>query len=255
MDNNDNTINNIQNENQDTITGPQNFDSSTYNGPQIDPNYKAPRYSAPRPKKPESSNLGKWAFALSLIGCTSIIGAILAIVDLSKKDGKKKDYAIGALCVCGVYLVIFMVGRNKRNRHTDSYETAVSTEAPADDTSSSETTELVSNDEVNQVSSESNTASTEASTESSGVSSDFKEMMDAYEAFIDEYIEFMELYNQNPSDTELMTQYLDYMTKYNEYMTTISNLKNDDMTDEELAYYLEVTNRCSQKLIQAGMSY
>ena len=80
-------------------------------------------------------------------------------------------------------------------------------------------------------------------------------MMDAYEAFIDEYIEFMELYNQNPSDTELMTQYLDYMTKYNEYMTTISNLKNDDMTDEELAYYLEVTNRCSQKLIQAGMSY
>ena len=67
MDNNDNTINNIQNENQDTITGPQNFDSSTYNGPQIDPNYKAPRYSAPRPKKPESSNLGKWAFALSLI--------------------------------------------------------------------------------------------------------------------------------------------------------------------------------------------
>ncbi len=128
-----NNVNNPENSNSETkglgITGPQNFDTKEYTSPYIDPNYKPPR-----PKKAESSNLGKWAFALSLLGCTTIIGAILAIVDISKKDGKKKDYAIGALCVCGIYFIVFAVGKIKKTNTRNTNETVTSTQVPGDDT-------------------------------------------------------------------------------------------------------------------------
>ena len=88
----------------------------------------------------------------------------------------------------------------------------------------------------------------------SSVGSDFKEVMDEYEAFMDEYIEFMQTYNQNPTDAELMSQYMDVMAEYSSYSVKIASLKNDELTDEELAYYIEVTNRVSQKLLNAGLS-
>ena len=71
---------------------------------------------------------------------------------------------------------------------------------------------------------------------------------------MDEYIEFMETYNQNPTDAELMSQYMDVMTEYSEYAVKISNLKDDELTDDEMAYYIEVTNRVNQKLLNAGLS-
>ncbi len=88
-----------------------------------------------------------------------------------------------------------------------------------------------------------------------GVSDDFKAMMDAYEEFIDEYIAFMNKYNQNPSDMELMSEYFDFMTKYAEYADKIAKLEDSEMTDEEAAYYLEVTTRVANKLAQASLSY
>ena len=143
-----NNANDPENSNSETkglgITGPQNFDTKEYTSPYIDPNYKPPR-----PKKAESSNLGKWAFTLSLLGCTTIIGAILAIVDISKKDGKKKDYAIGALCVCGIYFIVFAVGKIKKTNTRNTNETVTSTQVPGDDT--------ISVDEVAEVTTEATT--------------------------------------------------------------------------------------------------
>ena len=143
-----NNANDPENSNSETkglgITGPQNFDTKEYTSPYIDPNYKPPR-----PKKAESSNLGKWAFALSLLGCTTIIGAILAIVDISKKDGKKKDYAIGALCVCGIYFIVFAVGKIKKTNTRNTNETVTSTQVPGDDT--------ISTDDVAEVTTEATT--------------------------------------------------------------------------------------------------
>ena len=39
----------------------------------------------------KNSGLVVAALVLSIIGCTSLIGLILAIVDLTKKDGRKKN--------------------------------------------------------------------------------------------------------------------------------------------------------------------
>ncbi|MCR5214987.1 MAG: hypothetical protein K6E10_11280 [Eubacterium sp.] len=90
--------------------------------------------------------------------------------------------------------------------------------------------------------------------ESTGISEDFKAMMDSYEEFMDQYIEFMTEYNNNPTDTELLGQYFDMLTKYTEYAQAITELEESEMTDEEAAYYLEVTTRVSKKLLNASLS-
>lgn len=59
------------------------------------------------PKK--NSGLGIAALILSIIGCTFIIGAILAIIDLCIKDGKKKTFSIISIIFCGIWFFIFIL--------------------------------------------------------------------------------------------------------------------------------------------------
>ena len=51
------------------------------------------------------SGLSIAAFVLSLIGCLSIVGLILGIVDLTKRDGRKKGLSIAAVVVGALMLV------------------------------------------------------------------------------------------------------------------------------------------------------
>ncbi len=86
----------------------------------------------------------------------------------------------------------------------------------------------------------------------SGLRSDFKAAMDSYEAFVDEYVTFMEKYNNNPSDVGLIADYASYMSKYADFAKKFDQWENEDLNDEELAYYLEVQTRVSQKLLAAA---
>ena len=76
------------------------------------------------PQKNGNSGLGIAAFILSLLGCTWIIGLILAIIDVARKDGKKKTFSIIAFVICGIWLVIslisFAVMRNIDTTSTQS---------------------------------------------------------------------------------------------------------------------------------------
>ncbi len=81
------------------------------------------------------------------------------------------------------------------------------------------------------------------------VTPSFKETMDAYEAFFDEYVSFMKKYMANPTDMGLLTDYLSFMSKYTEYMDKIDDMDQDEMSDADLAYYLEVTARIEAKLL------
>lgn len=83
----------------------------------------------------------------------------------------------------------------------------------------------------------------------SGLRSDFKAAMDSYEAFVDEYVAFMEKYNSNPGDIALIADYASYMSKYADFAKKFDQWENEDLNDEELAYYLEVQTRVSQKLL------
>ena len=66
--------------------------------------------STPQPVKKESG-LGIAALVFSILGCTFVVGAILAIIDLCKKDNTKKHtLSKVALIVAGVWLIIGIIG-------------------------------------------------------------------------------------------------------------------------------------------------
>ena len=53
-------------------------------------------------KKKKNSSLSVWALVLSILGCTSIIGLIVAIIDLARKDQEDTgtNYREGRYCSC-----------------------------------------------------------------------------------------------------------------------------------------------------------
>lgn len=96
---------------------------------------------------------------------------------------------------------------------------------------------------------------TEAVAEPEPVASDvirpeIKEAIDSYEAFFDEYCEFMKKYEESDSNLSLMADYASYMTKYADMLQKFQAMENEDLTDAELAYYLEVSGRIMEKTAQ-----
>lgn len=57
---------------------------------------------------------------LSVLGCTAIVGGILAIIDLVKNDGRKKVLSIISLCVCVIWIVIsiILIGSSGKSQST-----------------------------------------------------------------------------------------------------------------------------------------
>ena len=90
-----------------------------------------------------------------------------------------------------------------------------------------------------------------ATENASGVSPEFKAALDSYERFFDEYIAIMNRMKSNPSDLSILSQYADYMGRYADMLQKFEAMEKQDMTKEEMAYYLEVSNRITQKLLNA----
>ena len=86
---------------------------------------------------------------------------------------------------------------------------------------------------------------------SDGVSPDVREALDSYEAFIDEYIDFMQRYKDSGNTTAMLNDYLSYLQRYSDFVAKVDAMKTDNMSNADLAYYLEVTARVSQKLLDA----
>ncbi len=80
---------------------------------------------------------------------------------------------------------------------------------------------------------------------------EFKAALDSYESFFDEYCDFMKKYNEMSDDLSLLTDYADYMKKYTETMQKMSDLNSEDLSDAELKYYIKVTSRINEKLLDA----
>lgn len=85
----------------------------------------------------------------------------------------------------------------------------------------------------------------------SGIRTEFKEAMDSYEAFFDEYITFMNNFSNSDNTLDALSAYADFMSRYSEAMEGMEALGEEEMSTEETAYYLEVTNRINQKLLSA----
>ena len=194
--------NNIQN------NGPQNFNQMN-SGPQ---NFNNQTYSTPPQmnNKPPKSGLSIAALILSILGCTFLIGAILAIIDLAKKDGKNKILSKIALGICGFWVLIGVIGNlgNKNDSNdVSTVTTEVTTEITAEETT--ETTTEVSEEEM-----------TETATESS----EEEEVEPDYTITVDETGEFGKVITLNANTDMPVDKYL-YKLPAGDYRVTTSNPK------------------------------
>ncbi|MCR5249230.1 MAG: zinc-ribbon domain-containing protein [Lachnospiraceae bacterium] len=83
------------------------------------------------------------------------------------------------------------------------------------------------------------------------VDPDLKAFLDSYEDFVDEYVDFMRKYNADPSNMMMMLgEYSEIMEKYMEFADKLDKYDSDDMSMADAAYYLEVTTRCSKKMLE-----
>lgn len=106
--------------------------------------------------------------------------------------------------------------------------------------STAEMTETAANEETKSIS----------SVDSKGIRQEIKEAIDSYEAFVDEYCTFMESYNE--SDLTQTLKYLELVSKEVEMSQQFEKIEEEELSDDELSYYAQVSLRCSQKLLQVS---
>lgn len=86
--------------------------------------------------------------------------------------------------------------------------------------------------------------------ESSHVNPELKAFLDEYEAFMDKYVEFMQKYKNSTDTLSMLAEYADMMTQYTTYMQAVNDYDSSTMTTADSLYFLEVTTRVSQKLLE-----
>ena len=84
-----------------------------------------------------------------------------------------------------------------------------------------------------------------------GVDPDLKAFLDSYEDFVDEYVDFMKKYMADPTNVMgMLTEYTDMMTELADFETKLDAYDTNNMSTQDAAYYLEVTTRCTQKMLE-----
>ena len=99
---------------------------------------------------------------------------------------------------------------------------------------------------------EEQTESAEAHAAADGIRPEFKEAMDSYEAFYTEYCDFMAKYKENPTDLGLLAEYGQMMAKVSEMDEAFEEWDEDELSSEELKYYLDVNSRVMQMLVDVA---
>ena len=86
--------------------------------------------------------------------------------------------------------------------------------------------------------------------QTSGVDPDLKAFLDSYEEFVDEYVVFMKKYMADPTNAvSMLSEYSEIMGKYADFAEKVDQYDSKEMSTEDAKYYLEVTTRCSQKML------
>lgn len=92
--------------------------------------------------------------------------------------------------------------------------------------------------------------STDSGEGTDDVDPELKAFLDSYEAFTDEYVKFMKKYNADPQNvTSMLTEYAEIMEKYESFSRDLEKYDEDEMSTADAKYYLEVTSRCAQKML------
>lgn len=188
-----------------------------------------------------------WGTILSII--LGIIGIVLS--SLSRKKGNTGGMKTAGLVLSIIATVIGSViflscvacyglifgGAKAAQKELDREIDSLSTMTYSTASSTARTTESA------------NSTTADNSTDSDEISPDLINYLESYENFVDEYCEFMRAYMNNPTDMNLLNQYTDILNTMNEYTAAVDNYNTSDMNEAELAYFMEVTARCSTKML------
>jgi len=90
----------------------------------------------------------------------------------------------------------------------------------------------------------------ENKTEITGMRPEIKEAIDAYEEFLNTYCDFIESFDS--SDFSMLAKYAELVSQYTEIQKQFDTLGNSDLNEAELAYYTEVSLRCSARLLEVS---
>lgn len=84
------------------------------------------------------------------------------------------------------------------------------------------------------------------------VSPELKELLDDYEAWVDHYCDFVETYSTSDNKMENLTELTELLKEEADWAEKIEALNEDEFTNDDLDYYLEVTLRCEKRLLEAS---
>lgn len=225
----------------------------------------APQMQAPKPAGLPKSPLSILAFILSLTMYLSWAGAGLGAVDIFVLDKQKeKNHTFSYIAMgIGAFLTICLIvslAKGPKDKTTETTLPAVvettieETQATTTAATTKETTVVETITEPEETDEEVDEDEETEEAESDGVTPELKAYLDSYEAFMDEYIDFLVKYTENPDDFTLIAEYAQMQIKYADFAKAIEEYDQDEMSDADLAYYIEVTSRVSQKMLDASIT-
>ena len=168
---------------------------------------------------------------------------------LLERDRKRKKLIIIAAAIALVLGAVFLFGRKKPEKKPEETPAAAVTPTPAPTPKPTPTSTPTPTPTPTPAPTPAPTPEPEA--QKSGIRPEFKESMDAYEAFFDEYVSFMKSIDETDMNMDTMMKYYDFLSKYSEAMEALDAIDESELSEEEDRYYLEVTLRIEQKLLEA----
>ena len=204
------------------------------------------------PNKPDAGKgvaiaslvLGIISVVTWFLGIGAIIGLITGIIGLICASSAKKAGFMGGIRTGGfVCSIIGVIGSAIVLVACVACVGVLGSTVPA--------TSKIASDEITSAI-ESVVDNSENEDKNTKTSSDLKETLDDYEDFVDDYVDFMKKYKEDPTDLDLLSEYSDMMSEYTDFANKISKLDTSDMSKEDADYYLEVTTRCSKKLLEVA---
>ena len=187
-----------------------------------------------------------WLWILGWI-CIFPIPLTILMLRSSNKLEKKIRYGIIAIAWI-VYLCIVVFGKggsdstdavNNESEKVTNIENNTKTKSDSKD---EETTQ----EQESKV--ENNTEETSNDSASNGeVTPELKEFLDSYEAFVNEYCDFLDTYDEN--DATMLVKYTELVAKEKEFSDKADKYDEDEMSEADRNYYIEVMTRIEAKLL------
>lgn len=183
--------------------------------------------------------------------CSNPIAANAKVCPHCGAKNKKPIYKRGWFILLVVVVVIAVIGsfgggKDVPEKEIEAVETP-EVKAPAEETQAVKTPEPVQAGEKSPAEEE---PAAEPSEAEGGLRPEFKEAMDSYEAFYDDYCDLLEKYSENPTDLTLLGEYTEMMTKALEMDEKFAAWEDEDLNEEELKYYVEVSGRIAARTLE-----